>query len=103
MTASRRIEFAAFCAIAVSPTGPGVAILPDVRGFSRFYEELAVRFAKIGVDPVAIDYFGRTTALSSQTPISTSGPVCRPRRRRALPLTTQWRSHCSARTTPTVP
>ncbi len=38
----------------------GVVILPDVRGLFGFYERLAERFAGVGVDAVAIDYFGRT-------------------------------------------
>ncbi len=49
-----------------SPTGPGVVILPDVRGLFRFYEELAIRFAEIGIDAVAIDYFGRTAGVSKR-------------------------------------
>ncbi|MXV80939.1 MAG: dienelactone hydrolase family protein [Chloroflexi bacterium] len=60
LTASDGTEFAAFHARAESPTGPGMVILPDVRGLFRFYEELAIRFAEVGVDSVAIDYFGRT-------------------------------------------
>jgi carboxymethylenebutenolidase len=39
---------------------PGVVILPDVRGLFAFYERLAERFAGVGIDSVAIDYFGRT-------------------------------------------
>lgn len=60
LTASDGTEFAAFHARAEAPGGPGIVILPDVRGLFRFYEELAIRFAEIGVDAVAIDYFGRT-------------------------------------------
>src|SRR5437764_5587150 len=37
-----------------------VVILPDVRGLHRFYRELALRFADVGVRALAIDYFGRT-------------------------------------------
>jgi carboxymethylenebutenolidase len=37
-----------------------VVILPDVRGLFAFYERLAERFAGVGIDAVAIDYFGRT-------------------------------------------
>src|SRR5204863_9694796 len=43
-----------------APGGPGIAILPDVRGLHPFYEELAERFAEAGVHATAIDYFGRT-------------------------------------------
>ena len=66
LTASDGVEFAAFHARAETPTGPGMVILPDVRGLFRFYEELAIRFAEIGVDAVAIDYFGRTAGVSKR-------------------------------------
>ena len=66
LTASDGVEFAAFHAKAESPTGPGMVILPDVRGLFRFYEELAIRFAEIGVDAVALDYFGRTAGVSKR-------------------------------------
>ena len=66
LTAADGTEFAAFHARAESPTGPGMVILPDVRGLFRFYEELAIRFAEIGVDSVAIDYFGRTAGNSKR-------------------------------------
>ena len=66
LTASDGTEFAAFHARAESPSGPGMVILPDVRGLFRFYEELAIRFAEIGVDAVAIDYFGRTAGNSKR-------------------------------------
>ncbi len=66
LTASDGVEFAAFHAKAESPTGPGMVVLPDVRGLFRFYEELAIRFAEIGVDAVAIDYFGRTAGVGKR-------------------------------------
>jgi carboxymethylenebutenolidase len=53
-------RFLAFRARAAAPTGAGVVILPDVRGLHPFYEELAMRFAEVGVEALAIDYFGRT-------------------------------------------
>jgi len=53
-------RLAAFGATPVEPSGAGIAILPDVRGLYRFYEELALRFAERGHTAVAIDYFGRT-------------------------------------------
>ena len=66
LTASDGTEFAAFHARAESQGGPGMVVLPDVRGLFRFYEELAIRFAEIGVDAVAIDYFGRTAGVSKR-------------------------------------
>lgn len=59
-------RFAAFAAVPEEPTGTGVVILPDVRGLSRFYEELALRFAERGHAAVAIDYFGRTAGVGKR-------------------------------------
>jgi carboxymethylenebutenolidase len=53
-------RLAAFAATPEEPSSAGIAILPDVRGLHRFYEELALRFAERGHTAVAIDYFGRT-------------------------------------------
>jgi carboxymethylenebutenolidase len=53
-------RFAAFIAKPDEPTGACVALLPDVRGLYRFYEELALRFAERGITALVIDYFGRT-------------------------------------------
>ena len=52
--------FRAFHARPVATSGNAIVILPDVRGLHHYYEELAVRFAEIGVEAVSIDYFGRT-------------------------------------------
>jgi carboxymethylenebutenolidase len=43
--------------------GPGVVILPDVRGLAPFYDELAERFASAGHHAAVVDYFGRTNPL----------------------------------------
>jgi carboxymethylenebutenolidase len=59
-------RFAAFAATPDEPTGPGVVILPDVRGLYRFYEELALRFAERGIAAVAFDYFGRTAGAGKR-------------------------------------
>lgn len=59
-------EFAAFGATSSQSKGPGVVILPDVRGLHRFYEQLALRFAENGYDSVAIDYFGRTAGVGKR-------------------------------------
>jgi carboxymethylenebutenolidase len=50
----------AHAARAASPTGAGMVVIPDVRGLHPYYKELAVRFAEVGVDAVAIDFFART-------------------------------------------
>jgi carboxymethylenebutenolidase len=59
-------RFAAFAATPEQPGAAGVAILPDVRGLYRFYEELALRFAERGIGAVAIDYFGRTAGVGTR-------------------------------------
>lgn len=53
----------AWRAEAVEPTGAGVVILPDVRGLFSYYQRLAGIFAALGLDAVAIDYFGRTAGI----------------------------------------
>jgi carboxymethylenebutenolidase len=54
------VSVAAYAARATRDGGPGIVILPDVRGLHPFFEELALRFAEAGVQAVAIDYFSRT-------------------------------------------
>jgi carboxymethylenebutenolidase len=58
--------FAAFAATPDEPARIGVAILPDVRGLYRFYEELALRLAERGYAAVAFDYFGRTAGAEKR-------------------------------------
>lgn len=53
-------EVTAHQALGSVPDGPGMLVLPDVRGLHTFYRELADRFAERGIDAIAIDYFGRT-------------------------------------------
>ncbi len=67
LEASDGNRFAGYAARAAHGTGRGVVILPDVRGLHGFYRELAVRFAEIGVDAVAIDYFGRTAGIGDRS------------------------------------
>ena len=59
-------RFAAFAAQPDEPGGIGIVILPDVRGLSRFYEELALRFAERGYAAIAFDYFGRTAGVEKR-------------------------------------
>jgi carboxymethylenebutenolidase len=59
-------RFAAFAAHPEEPSGVGVVVLPDVRGLYRFYEEVALRFAELGIAAVAIDYFGRTAGVGKR-------------------------------------
>ena len=64
LTSSDGTPFAAYAAHTNTPTGAGIVILPDVRGLFHFYKELAHRFAEVGVEAVAIDYFGRSAGLT---------------------------------------
>jgi carboxymethylenebutenolidase len=50
----------AYAARASAPTGAGMVVIPDVRGLHQYYKDLADRFAEVGVDAVAIDFFART-------------------------------------------
>jgi carboxymethylenebutenolidase len=59
-------RFRAFHALPEKRSGNSIVILPDVRGLHHYYEELAVRFAEIGVEAVAIDYFGRTAGVGAR-------------------------------------
>ena len=59
-------QFAAYLARAAEPRGPAVLVMPDVRGLSPFYEELALRFAEQGYDALTIDYFGRTAGTDAR-------------------------------------
>ena len=58
--------FAAFAATPDEQARVGIAILPDVRGLYRFYEELALRFAERGYAAIAFDYFGRTAGAEKR-------------------------------------
>jgi carboxymethylenebutenolidase len=53
-------RFMAYSARASAPTGAGMVVIPDVRGLHQYYKDLADRFAEVGVDAVAIDFFART-------------------------------------------
>lgn len=66
LTAADGTKFAAFAARAEAPAGVGVVVMPDVRGLFSFYEELALRFAEVGMNAVTIDYFGRTAGVSKR-------------------------------------
>jgi carboxymethylenebutenolidase len=63
LTASDGNRFAAYSATHERPGGPGIVILPDIRGLHPFYEELSLRFAQAGIHATAFDYFGRTAGI----------------------------------------
>ena len=63
LTAEDGNRFAAYSAQTSPAGGPGIVILPDVRGLHPFYQELARRFAQASVHATAFDYFGRTAGV----------------------------------------
>ena len=67
LTAADGNRFSCFRAVSEDPGGPGIVVMPDVRGLHPFYEELAVRFGSVGVHATAIDYFGRTAGTAPRT------------------------------------
>jgi carboxymethylenebutenolidase len=67
LTSSDGTKFMAYAARAARPTGAGMVVIPDVRGLHVYYKELADRFAEVGVDAVAIDFFARTTTTEDRS------------------------------------
>src|SRR5437773_2870541 len=67
LTSSDGTRFMAHAARAAKPTGAGMIVIPDVRGLHPYYKELADRFAEIGVDSVAIDFFARTAKTDDRS------------------------------------
>src|SRR4051812_33819857 len=67
LTAADGNQLMAFESRAANPSGAGIVVMPDVRGLHQFYKDLAIRFAEVGVDAVAIDYFGRTAETPDRT------------------------------------
>jgi carboxymethylenebutenolidase len=66
LTSADGTKFMAYAARAANPTGAGMVVIPDVRGLHPYYKELADRFAEIGVDAVAIDFFARTAGTDDR-------------------------------------
>jgi carboxymethylenebutenolidase len=60
-------RFMAYAVRAAKPTGSGMIVIPDVRGLHTYYKELADRFAEVGVDAVAIDFFARTATTEDRS------------------------------------
>ena len=60
LTSADGTRFMAYAARAARPTGAGMLVIPDVRGLHQYYKDLTDRFAEVGVDAVAVDFFART-------------------------------------------
>ncbi|HET9316303.1 MAG TPA: dienelactone hydrolase family protein, partial [Vicinamibacteria bacterium] len=67
LTSGDGTRFMAFGARATTPSGAGMVVIPDVRGLHPYYKELAIRFAEVGVDAVAIDFFARTASSEDRS------------------------------------
>jgi carboxymethylenebutenolidase len=67
LTSADGTRFMAFGARATAPTGAGMIVIPDVRGLHRYYKDLATRFAEVGVDAVAFDFFARTASTEDRS------------------------------------
>jgi carboxymethylenebutenolidase len=67
LTSSDGTKFMAYAARAARPTGSGMVVIPDVRGLHTYYKELADRFAEVGVDAVALDFFARTATTQDRS------------------------------------
>jgi carboxymethylenebutenolidase len=67
LTAADGAHFMAYAVRAAAPTGAGMVVIPDVRGLHTYYKELADRFAEVGVDAIAIDFFGRTATSDDRS------------------------------------
>lgn len=66
LTASDGNQFAAYYAQSESPARAQVLIYPDIRGLHQFYQDLAMRFAEVGIGALSMDYFGRTAGLTAR-------------------------------------
>jgi len=67
LTSSDGTKFMAYGARAAKPTGAGMIVIPDVRGLHPYYKALADRFAEVGVDSVAFDFFARTASSDDRS------------------------------------
>jgi carboxymethylenebutenolidase len=66
LTSADGTRFMAYAARAAKPSGAGMLVIPDVRGLHQYYKDLADRFAEVGVDAVAIDFFARTATTEDR-------------------------------------
>jgi carboxymethylenebutenolidase len=67
LTSADGTRFMAYAARANRPSGAGMIVIPDVRGLHQYYTDLADRFAEVGVDSVAIDFFARTATTEDRS------------------------------------
>jgi carboxymethylenebutenolidase len=68
LTSTDGTRFSAHLAVAEHPGGPGIVVVPDIRGLHPFYEDLANRFAEAGVHAIAIDLYARTAGEGRRGP-----------------------------------
>ena len=68
LTSADGTRFSAHLAVAEHLGGPGIVVIPDIRGLQPFYEDLANRFAEAGVHAIAIDLYARTAGEGHRGP-----------------------------------
>ena len=68
LTSADGTRFAAHMVCAATPGGPGIVIIPDVRGLHPFYEDLANRLGEAGVHALAVDLYARTAGPGRRGP-----------------------------------
>ncbi len=68
LTATDGNRLGAFLALPEGRARAGIVLAPDIRGLSRFYEELALRLAERGHAALAIDYYGRVAGAAKRGP-----------------------------------
>ena len=66
LTSRDGTQVAAVVARSASDGGPGIVIVPDVRGLHPYYEDLAHRFAEAGVHAVTLDLYSRTAGTGKR-------------------------------------
>jgi carboxymethylenebutenolidase len=67
LTSADGTRVMAYAARAARPGGAGMVVIPDVRGLHQYYKDLTDRFAEVGVDAVAIDFFARTAQTEDRS------------------------------------
>jgi carboxymethylenebutenolidase len=66
LTANDGTQFMAYSAQPLAAASRSVLIFPDIRGLHLFYKELALRYAEVGINALAIDYFSRTAGNTAR-------------------------------------
>lgn len=60
LTAADGASLSVYLAAPAVASSIGIIVLPDYHGLTPFYEALALRFAEVGIEALAVDYYGRS-------------------------------------------